>query len=420
MLCLNPQNRVGKLIFRRKTTTRRNNVKKNLEESEKILKKALEKNRACENCIETLGSVYVIQAYMGFSKNYDDALKLLNSAQAAYPQSPKIAYALGYAQYYSSDFRGAIKSLDNFLALSHGDPARETYAQQLIQASQKNFLTYWNDQANFYSSPESRIEIYNPQTYRMEVAYQVTPEWENQTGAFAVNQLGSQGPEYNDPELNSYLTQLIQRMVQSTPGPPYNYQVHVIDTPVVNAITVPGYVIVNTGLIRFVNNESELVAVLGHELGHNYGHHAARRVIKAYHAQVVTNAIISAVNPQSQTSQLIASIAGTIGLGLFLNAYNRFEESEADRYGAHISYNAGYSPTSMSTFLLHMYEANPKQPIKFLSTHPPLPKRIEELTEYIESFPLNKEMRADSQAFQNIKAKIGSFEKPGQNLPPVP
>jgi predicted Zn-dependent protease len=153
---------------------------------------------------------------------------------------------------------------------------------------------------------------------------------------------------------------------------------------------MPGHIVVNTGLLRSARSESELAAVLAHELGHNYGHHAARRVLKAYQAQAFTNTLLSALNPQGAGQQMLAQVAGQIGIGLFLNAYSRSEESEADRYGAHIAYNAGYNPTALSSFLLTLYERNPKQPVRWLSTHPPLPNRIEELTAYLESFPLGR------------------------------
>ncbi len=410
----------GQNYLQTKDKSAQKEAKKSLETAEKLMEKALEKNRSCEMCAEHLGSIYTLQSYFGISKDYDEAIKHLNSAHARYPQNPRIAFALGFSYYYAGSFPNATRTLNTFLALGSGDIEREDYARRLIQASENYFLTSWNNQADFYRSKESRIERFNPQTYQQEIVYQVTPEWENQIGSQAFSQLSSQGQAVNDPEITSYLDQLVQRVVQSSPGSPYAYQVHVVDTPVVNAVTVPGHVIVHTGLLRFAKNEGELAAIIGHELGHNYGHHAARRVIKAYQAQMLTNAVIVAINPQSQTSQLIANIAGSIGLGIFLNAYNRFEESEADRYGAHIAYNAGYSPTSMSSFLLHMYEVNPKLPIKWLSTHPPLPKRIEELTEYIENFPLNKEMRADSEAFRRIQAKVGYFEEPNKNVPPLP
>jgi hypothetical protein len=71
----------------------------------------------------------------------------------------------------------------------------------------------------------------------------------------------------------------------------------------------------------------------------------------------------------------------------------------------------------MRSFFLRLYEANPKHPIKWLSTHPPLPNRIEDLTAYLESFPLEGEKRLNSEAFQKIKAR---YAPAATSLPPLP
>jgi predicted Zn-dependent protease len=60
----------------------------------------------------------------------------------------------------------------------------------------------------------------------------------------------------------------------------------------------------------------------------------------------------------------------------------------------------------MTKFFLRLYEANPKQPFKLLSTHPPTPDRIQYTTAYLEAFPLDQEMQIDSQEFKDIKARI--------------
>jgi predicted Zn-dependent protease len=407
----------GQMFLQSKNDASRKDCKHKLEQAEKLLKKLVEKNTGCEECVQTLGSIYFLQAYFGISKNFDEAIDLLRRAHAQFPQNSTIAYTLGFAYYNSWNFAAAIPMLNTFLMMRSNDPGKVEYARTLLNSSHQYFLTQWNRQADFYNTQEARIIRMNPQTFQNELLFQVTPDWESQLGAQSFQHLRSSGQDVNDPELQMYLQQLVQRMVEKSPGPPFQYQITVLENPAVNALAMPGHIIINSGLIHFAENESELVAILGHELAHNYGHHAARRVIKAYQAQMVTNAVISAINPQSFTSQFIAGLVGQIGIGIFVNAYNRFEESEADRYGAHIAFNAGYSPTSMSSFFLRLYAANPKQPIKWLSTHPPLPNRIEDLTAYLESFPLEGEKRLNSEAFQKIKAR---YAPPANSLPPLP
>jgi hypothetical protein len=60
----------------------------------------------------------------------------------------------------------------------------------------------------------------------------------------------------------------------------------------------------------------------------------------------------------------------------------------------------------MSSFFARLYGYSPKQPPKFLSTHPPLPDRADYLIDYTEAFPLEKEMKADSEDFQKLRARL--------------
>ena len=157
--------------------------------------------------------------------------------------------------------------------------------------------------------------------------------------------------------------------------------------------------------------------MLAHELAHNYGHHSARAVIKQWHAQNVANLLANVANPRGQTEQAIGSLVTNLGVNLFVRAFSRAEEREADLYGTHILYNAGYNPTAMARFQLRMYERNPKQPIGFLSTHPPSPDRAAYVTDYLEAFDLQQPLAADSEKFQKIR---GRFAATAPALPAAP
>ncbi|MBS1809142.1 MAG: M48 family metalloprotease [Acidobacteria bacterium] len=388
-------------------------AKKNLDDAEKALKEEIKRAPGCDKCHELLVATYFYQTYFGFSRNYDECLKLAEQATKQFPANGRIAYFQGYAYYNVSLFAEANKAFKR--ALPSVDPQTAAQITQILQASQQQFLTNWNRQANYYQTKESRIEV--AQGFQMVTAFQVTPEWEMQLGGQGFAALTANAPKVVDAEIQTYLQNLTTRLLSKSPGSPFNYQITLVNSPEVNAVTPPGHIIVYTGLLAFADNEAQLAGVLAHELAHNYGHHSARAVIKNYHMQSIANAALRAINPQNATAQIFASLGANIGLNLFARAYSRFEEKEADQYGAHLMFNAGYSPLDASSFFLKMSKASGKQPPRFLSTHPPLMDRADYLADYLESFPADgREFRVDSEEFKKIKARL-TPSQPQQRVP---
>ena len=390
-------------------------AKNSLEDAEKMLKKGLKDAPDCEKCLELLSQTYLYQTYFGFSKDYDECIKTATEGLTRFPSNGRLAYLRGYAYYNSGRYAEANKSLK--AALLSVDAQTAAQVTPILQTSQQAFLTNWNRQANFYQSKESRIEQYNPATFRNEIAFQVTPDFELQLGAQGFAALTNNAPKINDPEIQTYLENLISRITSKSPGLSYNYTVTVVNSPEVNAVTTPGHIVVYTGLLAYADNEAQLAGVLSHELGHNYGHHQARAVIKNYQAQMIVSAALRAINPQNATAQILGQLGGNIGLILFSRAYSRFEEKEADEYGAHLMFNAGYSPLDASSFFLKMSKTGGKQPPKFLSTHPPLLDRANYVMDFLDSFPADgREFRSDSEDFKKIKARIVPAQQK-QNVP---
>ena len=415
----------GSIFLQGDSKKARNKAKKCLSEAEKILKKEIKRNRSCEACFTGLARTYFYQSYFGFEKNYGDCFKVLEQGREQFPENTRLALIEGYASHNSRQWERAIKALKEFLLFASGQPEIENSARRYLESSQQYFLNGWYRYNDFYGSKEARFTVLNPNTFRQDTVFEITPQWELQLGQSAFQQITSQGNIIQDLELQRYLERLVGRMVEKTPGPFQTYQVAVVDSPAVNAVTTPGKVIVFTGLIQFVENEAELVGVLAHELAHNYGHHSGRRFLQTLKAQTLANSILKEINPQSFQGRFIGEFTSKVAIELFVRAYTRSEEKQADHYGAHIAFNAGYDPTALSTAFLKMYKANPKQGIGFLRTHPAMPDRIEYITEYLENFPLENEMRNDSEEFQEIKARLFPQERrrlqpPGKAVIPPP
>jgi Zn-dependent protease with chaperone function len=270
----------------------------------------------------------------------------------------------------------------------------------------------WYKQHNYYQSPAARVVGYDKPNNRYVTMLQITPEYELQMGENSFKTLSAQAPMLNDMEFQGTVDRIVQRLKAATPGPNLPLQVSVQNVGDINALAMPGHIVIYAGLLRATQSEAQLAGVLAHELGHIYGHHMSRQITKMASLQMVANAALSAVDQQNRLGLMVGQLAAGWGLNLFRLAYSRFEEKEADIYGAHILYNAGYNPTAMSEYMLGMYRMKEKQPVKLLSTHPPSQDRASYLTTYLEKFKLDGELQTDSNAFQTLRARFVRDEAP--------
>src|SRR5438309_10241930 len=95
----------------------------------------------------------------------------------------------------------------------------------------------------------------------------------------------------------------------------------------VNAFALPGgHVFVGGGLLRFMDTEDQLAAVLGHEVEHIDHYHCAERV-------------------QVEARLRGIPLSGLIDLPIkfFQQGYTKEQELEADREGTTLAVMAGYS-----------------------------------------------------------------------------
>ena len=142
---------------------------------------------------------------------------------------------------------------------------------------------------------------------------------------------------------------------------PDAFDVTLLNSSVNNAFAVPGgYVYVTRQLVGLMNNEAELAAVLGHEVGHVAARHSARRQAAAQRNQLggLGIAILSSVllgdNPLGNQ---IAQTAMQ-GSQLLTLKYSRTQEIEADNLGVQYLTSAGYDPRSMATLLQSLAAQN--------------------------------------------------------------
>lgn len=139
------------------------------------------------------------------------------------------------------------------------------------------------------------------------------------------------------------------------------FTVTFLNSPVPNAFAVPGgYVYSTRGLVGLMNNEAELAAVLGHEVGHVSARHSARRQATAQRNQLggAAIAILSSILlGNNQVGQQIGQ-AAMQGSQLLTLSYSRSQETQADQLGIQYLNSAGYDARAMGTVLASLAAQN--------------------------------------------------------------
>lgn len=154
------------------------------------------------------------------------------------------------------------------------------------------------------------------------------------------------GGAFDEPAIAAYIAGIGQRLVQVTETPAADFRFTVLDSPIVNAMALPGgYIYVTRGLLALCGNEAEIAGVVGHEIGHVLGRHTAQRVSQAQAANVLVGVLGAVVGTPG-----VADVA-QMGAAAYLQSYSRDQESEADHLGLRYMSQAGWHPQAMVTML---------------------------------------------------------------------
>ena len=221
----------------------------------------------------------------------------------------------------------------------------------------------------------------NPVTGKKELSF-VGEDWELSVGKQQYSPgRQSQGGDYvADPQVQAYVNKVGQRLAAvSDRKLPYEFKV--INSGVPNAWALPGgKIAINRGLLTKMKSESELAAVLGHEIVHSAAKHGAKGMTRGVLLQggLLAATVASSGKKYSDLAQMGASV----GAQLINTRYGRDAERESDRYGIEYMARAGYDPQGavdlQATFLeLSKDSTRGKDFISGLfASHPPSEERL--------------------------------------------
>lgn len=142
---------------------------------------------------------------------------------------------------------------------------------------------------------------------------------------------------FDDAGLDAYLNGLTAKIIpDNVRATGIKVNVIILKNPMINACTYPnGVIYVNTGLLANIQNEAQLVSVLGHEQTHFINRHTLKqfRNLKNKSAFFATVSMIT-----TTASGLTGAPADFSSLAMYslissVNGYSREQEEEADKGG---------------------------------------------------------------------------------------
>ncbi|HKE95406.1 MAG TPA: M48 family metalloprotease [Povalibacter sp.] len=227
----------------------------------------------------------------------------------------------------------------------------------------------------------------NPVTGKKEIQF-VSQADEVQMGEknYSPTRQGEGGDLTVLPELTIYVASVGQKLAAvSDRKLPYEFVV--LNNSVPNAWALPGgKIAVNRGLLTELQNESELAAVLGHEIVHAAARHGAKAQERSTMMQVGMQAaqIGAALGGVDAGLANMALQGAGAGMQMIQMKYGRDQELESDHYGMKYMKLAGYDPqgavTLQETFVRLFESSGAKQQSwmeGLFASHPPSVERVE-------------------------------------------
>ena len=231
--------------------------------------------------------------------------------------------------------------------------------------------------------------------------------------------------EYKDPIVQEYVQDLSKKLTKNT-----NLQNKIIKTNVpseynkINAFTIFNkFIVIYPELIRVLNSESQLSAIIAHELSHIFYNHYYTTV------QEISGSRIKGIG------SIIASIAAGIAsnntdvfMGTFYTSLSaikssdlknsRTKEEQADLKAIDLLQNIGAGPSDLIEAFNILDHYAPKNighsaniiPEEYNSTHPHLSTRIKLISKYKKK----KHNKHDQLSFNLIQARLGKKDFKGK------
>jgi predicted Zn-dependent protease len=154
----------------------------------------------------------------------------------------------------------------------------------------------------------------------------------------------------------------------------FNWTIDVLaDEANATAFTLPGgHIFITKGLIDNMLDESELVAVIVHEMAYADRGHATKLLLRTFGSQAISDILEQQISPKVSPQSIARAMPAL--------AFSPEIVKEADVFAGQLLCPYAYKAASMATFLEHTAQSGAK--LAWLESRPSYPNRIRFLKSY--------------------------------------
>lgn len=257
---------------------------------------------------------------------------------------------------------------------------------------------------------KSQLTLMSPEQEVAIGAQQYGPSRQSQGGTYII-----------DRSLNDYVSRIGKKLAAKSAQPNLPYEFVVLNNNTPNAWALPGgKIAINSGLLVLLEDESQLAAVLGHEIVHAAARHGAEQ--HATGSLLQGGAVLASAFTDNQ---MYRQVAGALAMGASAR-YGRDNELEADKYGMDIMAAAGYDvngAVELQRTFVRLSEGRQSDIFSnFFASHPPSQDRVDKNQNRVDRFPkgarnqkafLNatRQLRRDQPAYKKHEEALAAANK---------
>ncbi len=201
------------------------------------------------------------------------------------------------------------------------------------------------------------------------IARAIPYEWETTIGDQLTQAVSISNFECQSAPARAALQRLADR-VAAAAGWDHKLHVHLVNSALPNAMTLPGgHIVVFRGLIDFAKSGDAVAGVLAHEVGHVVRRHSMEQMTRA-----LGLAFVGSLATGGAGGAMLVGYAGQV----WQLSYSRDDESDADRFAVTALQKAGLRNDGLIDFLraVDAKHVAGEPPVSWLGTHPATPDRI--------------------------------------------